>query len=733
VVEVATDMHDSLLNHLAWLRGVGEAYYDYRGELKPFGVETRTAILSAMGCNVSDTDALAHEIASCDASYWCALLPSVAVTREGRRGLPLSIPADRLDCNVEWRLRLSNGSELRGEVRAADLVEKARQAIDGCLMTRRELTLPESIPLGYHDLHASLETGEAGQCTLISAPSRSHEPPVLTAGGRLWGLSIQLYTLRSEANWGIGDFADLESVVRRSAELGASFVGLNPLHALFPTDPSHCSPYSPSSRHFLNTLYIAVSAIPEFDASPEAQACVANAAFRSELQRLRELPLIDYAGVAQLKFPLLRLLHARFGRDHLACETPRGRKFLEYRSDRGEPLRLHALHDAIAEHLCAGGLCAPGWQSWPEPYRNPFSPEVLAFEAEHADDVEFHAWLQWVADQQLSDAQTIATELGMSIGLYGDYAVSVNASGSETWADQDVYCLGAGVGAPPDPLALMGQDWGIPPLDPQKLKQRRYRPFQSLLSDNMRRVGALRLDHVMSLFRQWWVPAGRGATDGVYVHYPLDDLMSVLALESESHRCLVIGEDLGTVPDEVRDAMERFGVYHYKVLLFEKEADGSFRLPDRYVRHSIATITTHDLPTLRGFWNGTDLELRDDLQLFPSEDVRRWVLEERRHDRQHLLNALATSGLRPDKPASVDDPFDEALAHSVHLYLARSGSALAAIQIEDLIGTADPVNVPGTSREYPNWRRKLHLTVEEIFARESTAATLRDVARIRPR
>ena len=272
------------------------------------------------------------------------------------------------------------------------------------------------------------------------------------------------------------------------------------------------------------------------------------------------------------------------------------------------------------------------------------SAGARAFEAAHAEAVEFYAWLQWLADEQLGAAQRLARELGMAIGLYGDYAVGVNPSGAETWSDQALYRKGAGVGAPPDALALKGQDWGIPPQDPNVLVAEQYRPFRHLIAANMRHFGALRLDHVMALFRQWWVPVGLGATDGGYVHYPLDDLMSVLALESERHACLVVGEDLGTVPPEMSHAMAERAVYSYRVLLFEKSADGSFHRPDEYPRRAIATVTTHDLPTLNGYWSASDIELRQRLHLYPSDEVRQRVQRERVLDRAALLAALECGG-----------------------------------------------------------------------------------------
>jgi 4-alpha-glucanotransferase len=521
-------------------------------------------------------------------------------------------------------------------------------------------------------------------------------------------------------------------VVRHAAAQGAAFVGLNPLHALFPSNPHHFSPYSPSTRHFLNVLYISVPGLPEYSECGEARRSVEAAGFQAELERLRATSNVDYPGVAAVKLPVLRRLFDHFRTQHLETDTARGRAFRAHLAERGEPLRLHALHDAIDAHVRPQDPDRYwGWPTWPEELRDPEHPGVAEFEARHAESVWFHAWLQWVADTQLAEAQALARELGMQIGLYGDYAVGVNPSGSETWSDQQVYRMAAGVGAPPDALALKGQDWGIPPQDPHALVQERYRPFSELIASNMRHFGALRLDHVMALFRQWWVPLGLGARDGGYVHYPLDDLMSVLALESARHGCLVVGEDLGTVPDEMRHAMAEFAVYSYKVLLFEKHPDGRFRRPEEYVRRAIATVTTHDLPTLRGYWAGRDLELRDRLRLYPDEEIRRHVSEERVRDRAQLIAALDSVGLHPRHGGEAEHGYSEELAHDVQLYLARSMAALVVLQYEDLIGMTDPVNVPGTSDEHANWQRKVTASIDDALGRDSSLRLFSDVRRAR--
>jgi 4-alpha-glucanotransferase len=724
---------DALLDQLARRRGIGEAYHDYRGEWRPFSPHTKTAILAAMGCNVTDAAAIAAEIARLDAQRWEARAPGVTVVRPGRSGIVVVVPADGLDEMIDWRVVTPDGPPVDGRARSGDLPEIERAEQQGRVLTRRWLPLPDDLPAGEHLLQLCMRDG-GGDGTLLVAPGRCHEPAALARGERLWGVAVQLYTLRSPGNWGMGDFADLATVVRRCAEQGAAFVGLNPLHALFPANPGHFSPYSPSSRHFLNVLYVSVPDVPGYADCDEARMTVESAPFQRELERLRATDLVDYPGVARAKLPVLQVLYDHFRRAELDRDTPRAAAFRAFQRERGESLRRQSLHDAIDGHLRPQDPDRYwGWPAWPAELRDPAGEGVAAFESAQRTAVEFHAWLQWVADGQLAAAQRLARELGMTIGLYGDYAVGVNPSGAETWSDQQVYRMGAGVGAPPDPLALKGQDWGIPPQDPQALVEARYRPFRELIAANMRHFGALRLDHVMALFRQWWVPVGLGATDGGYVHYPVEDLMSVLALESARHRCLVVGEDLGTVPDEMRHAMAEFAVYSYKVLLFEKHGDGRFRAPGEYVRRAIATVTTHDLPTLRGWWDGLDLALRDRLQLFPGEEIRRHVLEERLRDRVQMLAALAAEHLHPAPGAAEGTvpPYGEALAHDVQLYLARSAAGLVVLQYEDLLGMTDPVNVPGTSHEHANWQRKVTADIDDALGREATRRLFADVKRAR--
>jgi 4-alpha-glucanotransferase len=720
----------SLIERLARICGVGDAYHDYRGELRHFTLETKIAILRAMGAPLDDAAALAQELARRENARWRALLPPVAAFNGGSVGVDLNIAAVDFGATFSWSVDVERGGRHTGSRSTADCPESWRGEVAGSWITRRRFELPIELPPGRHILEVRLGTAAASRCTLVISPQRCYEPQAIRDGRRLWGVAVQLYTVRSRENWGIGDFGDLEALIRWLAPRGAGFIGLNPLHALAPADPERASPYSASNRHFLNVLYISVPAVAEYSASSDARTRVGAAEFAIRLQALRDTPLVDYRGVAAAKLEILDILFREFRVRHLALGTERAAAFAAFVASSGTPLQLHARFDALDEHFCATRGSASGWLSWPEEFQDPNGRAASRFAVENADRVQFHLYLQWLAHEQLTRAQALARELGMPLGLYGDYAVGTHPSGSETWSDRTSFCLGAEVGAPPDPLALRGQGWGLPAPDPAAMTSDRLEGFSSLIRDNMRYYGALRLDHVMSLFRLWWVPAGRPPTEGAYVHYPLHQLLAVLCLESARHACVVVGEDLGVVPDEMRRAMPEFGLYHYKVLLFEQD-NGRFRAPGEFVRQALATVTTHDMPTLRSYWEGRDIDLRHELNLYPSAELEAAVREARDRERTALLAALGEQGLAPDAPASPAEPFTAQLANALHVYLARSSAVLAAVQIEDLLGMVEPVNVPGTHREYPNWQRKLSADLEDAAASGDLDRCFEDFRRAR--
>ncbi|HVC02593.1 MAG TPA: 4-alpha-glucanotransferase [Steroidobacteraceae bacterium] len=722
--------HDELVGRLANLRGIGDAYYDYRGALRRFGAATKAAILRAMGVRVEDEAALRADIAVLEAAGSRELAPRVAASNGALIGFDIHVSALELGAYLVWSLRREDGVRQDGAVSTADCAQLWRGEVAGSWITRRRFELPARLPPGYHELELRIGAGAAHRCLLIMSPPACHEPPALGGGRRVWGVALQLYTVRSRGNWGVGDFADLAALIRGFAAQGAGFVGLNPLHALATADPEQASPYAASDRRFLNVLYIAVPSVAEFGDCAPARGRVAEESFQARLAALRTAALVDYRGVADAKLEILALLHEQFCDREMAQSTQRAAQFAAFVASGGEALERHARFEALDRYFRRTRGLPSGWMNWPEEYHDPAGTAVADFAALQRREVDFFLYLQWLAEEQLAAAQALARRLGMPIGLYGDYAVGAAASGSEVWSERATFCLGAEIGAPPDPLALQGQGWGVPPPEPLAMQREGFAGFRRAIRDNMRRYGALRLDHVMSLFRLWWVSAGASPADGGYVHYPLHTLMTVLALESARAGCLVVGEDLGVVPDEVREAMGRYGMYQYKVMIFEKDR-GRWRAPGEYPRRSLATVTTHDMPTIRSYWQGSDIELATSLALYPSAEVRAQVLEERAADRAALLGALRAAGLAAARPAGPQEPFAPELAAAMHGYLAHSGAALVALQLEDLLGMTAPVNVPGTHAQYPNWRRKIEVDLEDILARPELLAALAAVERAR--
>ncbi|MFZ0854059.1 MAG: 4-alpha-glucanotransferase [Hyphomicrobiaceae bacterium] len=544
-------------------------------------------------------------------------------------------------------------------------------------------------------------------------------------GGRAWGVTCQLYGVRSERNWGIGDFEDLARLAEYAGACGADFIGVNPLHALFLADPARRSPYSPSSRRFLNPLYIAVDMLD--GARRASSQAVATA---------READLVDYAFVGKLKQAALAACFARFERDDLARRTERAHRFRAFCREFGEALELFARYEALSAELVPRGLGC-GWHGWPAELRSPIGEAAFGFVRANATHVLFHKWLQWIADDQLADAQRRALAAGMRIGLYLDLAVGVAPDGADTWAAPETVVSGAHIGSPPDAFNRVGQDWGLSPLSPIVLREGDGAPVAATLQGLMRHAGAIRIDHVMGLVRLYWVPAGFAATDGAYVSYPGEVLMRQLASASLRHSALVIGEDLGTVPPGFRDSMRAMEIQGYRVLYFERGKDGGFRAPSSYARAALACISTHDLPTLRGWWKGSDIAERERLGRF-GPGAAKVQRHERERARRLLLRALKRERLAPDKagagrtgaaPAELPD----SVLTGLHVFLARTHSRLVAVQLEDLVGMEEQANLPGTIDEHPNWRRKLPVTLEDLPRCRTFQSVVIALATERPR
>ncbi|HCR3983468.1 TPA: 4-alpha-glucanotransferase [Kluyvera ascorbata] len=683
-------MESKRLDNAALAAGISPDYINAHGKPQSIGADTKRRLLDAM-----------HRPAT--ASVAATPIPNVMVLTYGKKmALPVSGSGE-----FSWILTTEEGQQHHGKATGG-----------------KNLSLPTRLPEGYHSLTLT-QDDQRWHCRVIIAPERCYEPQPLQEAKKLWGACVQLYTLRSEKNWGIGDFGDLKAMLPEVAKRGGAFIGLNPIHALYPANPESASPYSPSSRRWMNVIYIDVNAVEDFRLSDEAQAWWKLPATQQKLKAARDVEQVDYTAVTELKMTALRMAWKRFAKRH---DEPMA-AFRYFVDKEGESLYWQAAFDALHAHQVKEDKLRWGWPAWPKAYQNIESPEVHAFCQQHADEVDFYLWLQWLAYTQFAECWETSQRDAMPIGLYRDLAVGVAEGGAETWCDRELYCLKASVGAPPDILGPLGQNWGLPPMDPHIIAARAYEPFIELLRANMKNCGALRIDHVMSVLRLWWIPYGETADHGAYVQYPVDALLSILALESKRHRCMVIGEDLGTVPVEIVGKLRKSGVYSYKVLYFENDSEKTFRAPKAYPEQSMAVATTHDLPTLRGYWESGDLTLGNALGLYPDADVLRGLYQDRELAKQGLLDALHKYGALPKRAGHKASlmSMTSTLSRGMQRYIADSNSALLGLQPEDWLQMSAPVNIPGTSTEYPNWRRKLTTTLEAMFADESVNKLIKDL------
>jgi len=675
----------SALASLSVYCGILPSYVDARGDTQTATAESRQALLAAMGVSSTNEESARRALLELRAGEANQMLPPVHVHYQASGPIEIGINGELPRQATQWRIELEDGGVREGRVQEA-------------LAAEGKLRIEEQLPDGYH----SLTVGLAGsRCSLIVTPGHCWLPSGVDAGRQFWGVAVQLYLLRSHENWGIGDYGDLERLVRLLASRGADVVGLNPLHAMFPDDPEQASPYSPASRLLLNILNIDVAKLADAMDCPAARERMDSAEFQQTLARCRGATLVDYSGAASLKMPVLQALYSCSDR-----ASPEWQSFETFRAGSGMAFERSCLFLALRKRFAEESADMADWHRWPEAYRSADSSATQRFAEESADAVTFQAWLQFVADAQLRECSEVAG--GMAVGLYRDLAVGANLAGAETWANPTAVVDGAQVGAPPDIYNPQGQDWGLPPFNPRALRAEGYRSFVELVRANMRHAGGLRIDHVMALQQLYWVPRGRSAAEGAYVRYPLEDLVGILALESQRNQCLVVGEDLGTVPEGFRERMERANILSYRVLFFEKDADG-FIAPEDYPRLALAVASSHDLPTLRAWWQTTDLTLKSRLDLFPTADHAAQASAERELDREALEALLRDNRLIGASVLNADR-----FADAAHTLLGRARSVLTMLQLDDLTGEVEPVNVPTTSHEHPNWRRRISVSLEQL-------------------
>ncbi|MFC3300562.1 4-alpha-glucanotransferase [Arthrobacter agilis] len=663
------------LDQLAEAHGVGTTFKGWDGEPARVAPETLVTVLGALGVDASSDAAVGNALAEVEAGPWRSVLPAVVVVRQSDADpVRLHVP---VGSDVDFWAVDEDGVRYTGMM--GDAV--GTRYVDGQDIERREGTLPHALPLGWHTIHASVD-GVESSCTLVVTPDRLSTTAALM-GGRTWGLMAQLYSVRSSASWGIGDLADLGGIARAAAEHGGGFVLVNPLHAAEPKPPVEPSPYLPTTRRFFHPLYLRIEDIPEHARLDDAARRRVEELAAGFGPANRTTDLLDRDSAYAAKLEALELVYA--------VELPgqRQQDFDAYRTHQGQGLADFALWSALAETLQPG---APEWDD----VGRPGSDGARALAEEYADRIGFHEWLQWLIDEQLQEAQLEATGAGMAIGVVHDLAVGVHPSGADAWALQDVLATGISVGAPPDMFNQHGQDWSQPPWHPERLAEAGYRPFRDMLRNILRHAGGIRVDHILGLFRLWWIPQRQAPSAGAYVYYDHRALIGILALEAERAGAVVIGEDLGVFEPGVQEYLAERGIFGTSILWFEQDEDGPLP-PESYRQGCLTTVTVHDLPPSAGYLAGEHVKLRDRLGL-----LSRPVEEEQAEDRavqEKFLSLLRSRGLLPAGAVSVQQTVE-----ALHAFIAETPSVLLGVALADAVGEQRTQNQPGTNDEYPNWR-----------------------------
>ncbi|MGK2913461.1 MAG: 4-alpha-glucanotransferase [Porticoccaceae bacterium] len=692
-------MSDAALLDLAEAAGLAAEWDDYQGVRHRVSLDTLSALLSALELPANTPAQIADSRARVDAESSGSAMPSMITAPAGA---VIAVPA-----------QLEGGRRLRVELETGERLD-VRVATDAA---GRQWLPPINQP-GYH----RLLMGDA-VLPLAVAPQRCFGVEDLAAaqrgGQRPWGIAVQAYSLRTPGDGGIGHFGGLATLARSAAAQGADALAVSPLHALFSADVSHFSPYAPSSRSHLNVLHCDPAAVFGGDVVHSLIDCDD----RPALQALEAAALIDWPAAATAKLTLLRKLYRLVAAELDSGVTSRARDFQAFIAAGGEALAGHARFEALHAHRFGADSGQWHWRNWPAALRDPGSREVATFAREHADEVRYHQFLQWLADHGLHAAHAAGRDAGMRIGLIGDCAVGTDSGGSHAWSRPQELLGRVSVGAPPDLLNLQGQNWGLTALSPRALTQFAFAPFLDMLRANLCRVGGLRMDHVLGLRRLWLVPEGAGAGDGAYLRFPFRDLLRLVALESWRHRAIFIGEDLGTVPAGFQDQLAEAGILGIRVLWFERD-HGLFIDPQRWSARVMATTSTHDLPTVAGWWQGRDLDWRGKLGQLISADDTRLEYRERAEDRNALWAAFRHTGVVGQKnpPTASAPAVDAAIA-----FVARTPAPLAMLPIEDILGLPEQPNVPGTTSEHPNWRRRLPGTAASLLESPWAAARLSKV------
>ena len=692
---------DELINELAELYGIIPEYWDIFGIKHITPIETKKAILKAMKLDIDSDESIKSEIYAKKTCPWSRFIETVKVISVNEQPFKISIhaPVDEGQEDrafISWHIRNEEGKKIdEFSLSGNELIISDQRWMYGRRYIKIDLSDKCHREIGYYFIEITFRIPNmeiSGTSRIIITPDCCYVHPELE-NGKEWGLSINLYSIRSSQNWGIGDFGDLKKIVKWVSELKGGFVGINPLHAIPNKKPFGISPYSPISRLYKNFIYLDMESIPE------VKELMADALWRTahgkkienQINELREKELIDYENAAFLKERILRHAFALFY-EKLMLRNDRIEEFKRYVTEEGNNLDLFAS------------------------FLSPSSDEK---------EILFYKYIQWLINEQLKEVSELTKNLKMPLGIYHDLAIGSIGGGSDSWNYQDVIAEGIDLGAPPDDFNPKGQNWGFPPLVPERLKESGYELFIQTIRKNMRHFGALRIDHALGMFRQFWIPQGSDAALGAYVKQPTEDLLRIIALESVRNRTMIIAEDLGTIGENVRETLFRFKMLSYRLLYFERNyPDPSFLMPEKYHELALCAVTTHDLPTIYGWWIGRDIDLKKRLGIFPDESAWQRNIGKRERDKSLLIDALKSQGLIPDAHSPIHqfthspylDEMTPELCLAIYRYLGLTPCKLLAVSLDDAIGTLDQQNMPGITDSYPSWMQKTPLSLEQMIS-----------------
>lgn len=691
---------DELINELADLYGIVAEYWDIFGNNHITTIETKKAILRSIRLNIDSEESIKNEIFVKKTYPWNRFVEPVKVISVNDQPFRISIyvrveEKEEDKIHISWSLRDEEGGKIDEFVLSKDEITISDERwMYGRRYVKIDLIDKCRRDIGYYSIDIKFKIPNveiSGTSRIIITPDCCYMPPELK-DAKTWGLSINLYSIRSYNNWGIGDFSDLKKIIEWVSELKGGFVGINPLHATPNKKPFGISPYSPISRLYKNFIYLDIENIPEVKEimTDSSWLMTHKKEIEDKINELRNCELIDYERVAALKISILREAFEIFYREHYLKDTNRSRDFQRYILEEGDNLESFAVFLVNSQQLVDNN-----------------QKEIL-----------FYKYIQWLIEEQLKEISELTKKLEMPIGLYHDLAIGSIGDGSDAMNFREIIADKIDLGAPPDDFNPAGQNWGFPPLIPDRLTESGYEFFIQTIRKNMKHFGALRIDHALGMFRQFWIPKGMTASDGAYVKQPAEDLIRIIALESIRNKTIVIAEDLGTIGENVRETLLKFNMFSYRLLYFERNyPDLSFLIPERYPEIALCAVTTHDLPTLYGWWIGRDIDIKTRLGIFADEGEHQKHTHSRERDKELLLNALESQNIIQTSTVSHQlSAMSQELCLAVYEYLARTPCKLLSVSLDDVIGTLDQQNMPGITDSYPSWMQKTPITLEQILS-----------------